>query len=123
MNSNFRLEVFFIELFCDECDCRRVFFDVVKENDTVAVICWGWESLDFYKEWLGSNEDEDYITNLKGPVLHFMSPQSSIAPKVLQMFVKVLLSDKMYNERVKRHYEQFRLEINNKKKRRKRNVF
>lgn len=123
-NNEFRLPTgsyVFIELFCDECDCRRVFFNVVKGNDTVAVICWGWESLDFYAEWLG-NDDEDLITDLKGPVLNSMSSRSSIAPQVLEMFVKVLLNDNLYVERVKKHYEQFRLEINNKKKRKKRNA-
>ena len=32
----------FVEMFCDECDCRRVFFLVVKEGieKPVAVICY-----------------------------------------------------------------------------------
>jgi hypothetical protein len=40
----------FIELFCDECDCRRVIFQVFLNQKIVANISFGWEKLVFYKK-------------------------------------------------------------------------
>ncbi len=46
----------FIELFCDECDCRRVFLHVFIKQKIVATIAYGWEKLSFYKkEFKGFN--------------------------------------------------------------------
>ncbi|KXA91171.1 hypothetical protein AKJ57_02185 [candidate division MSBL1 archaeon SCGC-AAA259A05] len=94
------------ELYCDEpdCDCRRVFFNVFYEEieKTVAVVAYGWEDRDFYADWYG--EDVPWIIdNLKGPTLNDASPQSKLAPKVLEL-VKQVLKDEQYVERIKRHY-------------------
>ncbi|MDQ6814670.1 MAG: hypothetical protein M3040_13095 [Bacteroidota bacterium] len=102
-------EYAFVELFCDECDCRRVFFNVINRDFTepVAVITWGWESKQFYIKWFRSN-DKDAIEQMMGSGLSMLSKQSAIAPKVLGMFNKVLLKDNAYTVRVKRHYDLFR---------------
>lgn len=46
----------FFEMYCDEpgCDCRRVFFTVFSERQRkpLAVVAYGWESLDFYARWM-----------------------------------------------------------------------
>ena len=60
-----------LESYCDEadCDCRRVFLNVINLNtgELKAVIAYGWESKDFYIEWLGDN-DPDLIRDLQGPI-------------------------------------------------------
>ena len=60
-----------IELYCDEpdCDCRRVFLSVFSEKTKkkLAIIANGWESRNFYANWLGDNDPED-IDELRGPV-------------------------------------------------------
>ena len=47
------------EMYCDDpgCDCRRVFFSVasLRSGQRLAVISYGWESLDFYSRWLNGN--------------------------------------------------------------------
>ncbi len=110
----------FLEMFCDEpgCDCRRVFFSVVSSSrkEVEAVIAWGWEEREFYVKWMGDN-DLHAINDLMGPVLNLSSPQSNLAPALLNLFQKVLLHDTAYIERVKRHYEMFRRDIDNKVKR------
>jgi hypothetical protein len=79
----------FLEMFCDEpgCDCRRVFFSVVSslQKDIQAVITWGWEEREFYVTWMG-NDDPRMIRDLIGPALNLASPQSNIAPALLDLF-------------------------------------
>lgn len=110
----------FLEMFCDEpeCDCRRVFFSVVSSlrKEVLAVIAWGWEEREFYVKWMGDN-DPHAINDLMGPVLNLTSPQSNLAPALLDLFREFLLQDTAYIERVKRHYEMFRRDIDNKVKR------
>src|SRR5713226_9502095 len=83
----------FLEMYCDEsgCDCRRVFFHVVsaREKNAVAEITYGWEKRDFYKKWMG-DDDPVVIDTLKGPALNLASPQSPVAPQLLDLFGKVL---------------------------------
>ena len=110
----------FLEMFCDEpgCDCRRVFFSVVSslQKDIQAVIAWGWEEREFYTKWMG-DDDPRIINDLIGPALNLASPQSNLAPALLDLSRNVLLQDTAYVERVKRHYAMFRQEVDNKAKR------
>lgn len=102
-------EYAFVEAFCDECDCRRVFFNVIKKDvrEPVAIITWGWESKQFYIKWFGGN-DKDIIKEMMGSRLNMWSVQSDIAPKVLEMCRRLLLNDNAYTTRIKKHYDLFR---------------
>lgn len=105
-----------IELYCNDpgCECRRVFFNIIsmKQEKVLAVISFGWESEEFYSKWMGST-DKQTIKDLKGPILNLMSPQSKYAPKLLELITNVVLQDKHYIERLVRHYNLFRQEIDN----------
>jgi hypothetical protein len=97
----------FIELFCDECDCRRVFLRVILNQKMVATIAYGWEKISFYrKEFKGFKENE--IKELKGPSIDSFQFQSDISNLVLKMFNKILFSDKEYLNRITKHYDQFK---------------
>ena len=100
-----------IESYCDEldCDCRRVFLSIISEKHekVLAVIAFGWESKQFYAKWFGGN-DPQTINELQGPILNLISPQSKFAPKLLELVNSVVLQDKKYIERLKRHYAMFR---------------
>lgn len=118
-NNEFELpagEYAFVEMFCDECDCRRVFFTVMskRSKEPVAVISWGWESKQFYIKWFGSY-DEVAINEMMGSSLNTFSEQSPIAPKVLHMFNTLLLNDKTYISGIKKHYDLFRNELERKR--------
>ena len=99
------------ESYCDEagCDCRRVFFNVYSErrNEIVAVIAYGWEDSKFYADWFGDN-DPKIIEELKGPILNSASPQSELAPILLNRVKEYVLKDEYYIERIKRHYRMFK---------------
>ncbi len=91
-------------MFCNEkgCDCRRVLFRVVSiaHGGPVAVINWGWEHESFYAKWMkGSNRN--LAKDLKGPSLNLGSPQSDLAPALLDLTENVLLKDNAYRERIK----------------------
>jgi len=107
----------FLEMFCDEpgCDCRRIFLSVVSslQKNIVAVITWGWEKREFYVKWMGDDEPL-IIRDLIGPALNLASPQSNLAPALLDLFRNVLLKDAIYVDRIKQHYAMFRQKIDNK---------
>ena len=109
----------FLEMFCNEpsCDCRRVFFCVVSEksNQIEAYITYGWENPTYYREWLGF-DDPHAISDLKGPALNVGSPQSSLAPALLNLVRETLLRDEAYIDRIKRHYHMFRARIDSRGK-------
>ena len=106
-------EYAFVELYCNECDCRRVFLSVMKEGvqEPVAIISWGWETEQFYIEWYGKY-DSDIIKEMKGSTLLMTARQSVISKNVLRMFNHVLLNDSFYTSRIKKHYDFFRKELN-----------
>jgi hypothetical protein len=101
----------FLEMYCDErgCDCRRVLFSVFSRSGgrLEAVIAWGWEDTDFYAKWL-TYSDPSVVAELKGPALNIGSPQGRLAPAILKLVQDVLLVDRDYIERIKRHYQMFR---------------
>jgi hypothetical protein len=54
------------------------------------------------------------MDELQGPVLNLLSPQSKMAPAILEAFKDFLLTDSAYVERVKEHYKVFRSSIRGK---------
>jgi len=107
----------FIEAYCNDenCDCRRVFFSVISRNrkEIVAVIAYGWESQAFYTKWFRRN-DLAIIRQLQGPILNPGSPQSELAPFLLEKVRDVLLADPAYIARLKRHYRMFKEKVDPK---------
>jgi len=110
-------EVGFLELYCNDenCDCRRVFFNVVsrKRGKDVAVIAYGWEDSGFYARWYRQN-DPQIIREMQGPILNPGSSQSELAPALLKLVRDILLKDPAYIERLKRHYWMFKEKVDPK---------
>lgn len=51
------------------------------------------------------------ILELMGPALNVGSPQSKIAPQLVKTCKELLLSNKNYIDRIKRHYQLFKKSI------------
>ena len=113
-----------VEMYCNDkgCDCRRVFLNVMSSviKNSVAVIAYGWESMDYYAEWFCrkrvdvtklSELDLQSVLSLKGPCLNIMSPQSRLAPAILKLVADLVLSDESYVNRLKCHYKLFRAKV------------
>jgi len=100
----------FLELFCDEpgCDCRRVMIAVLRSdtelNKIWASINYGWESIEFYKQWGGAWCTQ---ADAKGSFLDPVSPQPAYSPALLTLF-RSLLRSPDYAKRIQSHYEIFR---------------
>jgi hypothetical protein len=105
----------FLESYCNDknCDCRRVFFNVVsrKRKGQVATIAYGWESKEFYVKWFHGHDDPEVISQMQGPILNPGSPQSDLAPALLNLVRDTLLKDPAYVERLKEHYFLFKEKV------------
>jgi hypothetical protein len=104
-----------IEMFCTDpnCDCRRVMFSIYGRNhpeELLAVVAYGWESAQFYADWYG-DDDPKIIRAMQGPELNVGSPQTSLAPALLEL-VREILQDETYVDRIKQHYRIFKEAIN-----------
>ena len=108
-----------VELYCDEpeCDCRRVMFHIFSEmkKKFIATIAWGWESKKFYQKWM-SHPDPEAIDEMCGLTINRLSYQSNIAPLLLKKIRELILPDKKYTDRIKRHYKIFRKSVEEDKK-------
>lgn len=103
----------FLEMYCSEegCDCRRVYFEIDvqdRPNTVLATISWGWESLDFYKNWGSFPKTKKDARDMKGPSLAVWGEQTKLAPALLHLFKETLVASPEFVERVQRHYALFR---------------
>ena len=98
-----------MELFCDECDCRRAVIRVFKLSgncELMATLSYGWGTRSFYSRWMGC-EDDVAIRSMMGIQLMDFAPQSCHAERFLTIF-KEMLKDEAYEKRIRRHYSMFR---------------
>ena len=98
-----------------KCDCRVAYIFVMSKRKHMASINFGWESLDFYRKWMGYDEVDDTIRDLKGPALMLMAPQTKYA-SILFELVRVRLDDPNYVQRLKRHYKETRKALSSRKR-------
>ena len=101
-------QYFFIEKFCTDrtCDCRRAMVQVFGPNGKFfATLSYGWESLDFYTQWMYGNSSISHT--IIGAQLYSQSPQTKDSNQFLDFF-KTMLEDTVYANRIKRHYELFK---------------
>jgi len=97
-----------LEYYCDEpgCDCRRVMLDVVSDyrGRVFASICFGWESLEFYRKWAGTRDLGD-ASPLKKGVLDPAALNCDWADVLLDHVRREVLANPKMVARFKRHYE------------------
>ena len=98
-------EYFLLDSYCNDpkCDCRRVFINVLYKDKILATIGYGWESLEFYENWMG-----EPAPDMKGPILELTGPHTEYSETILKLFKEVVLKDSAYIERIKTHYKMFK---------------
>jgi hypothetical protein len=96
----------YVAFYCTDktCDCRRAQIHVFKDLDftkTVAVISYGWQSVEYYMKDFGM--DKEMAIDFKGPELTWEQHQSPLARHVLDQFI-INLSDPAYVKRLETEY-------------------
>lgn len=92
-----------------KCDCRRALVFVFPDTPEgfmekpLAVISYGWEDFNFYRNWSNSISDEG-LEEFMGPALDRGQHQSEYAPYLLEAFIDVIEKDTDYCQRLQRHY-------------------
>ena len=109
-------EYIFLDSYCDDpdCDCRRVIINIISKDapgNILATINYGWESVEFYKEFLYS-DDEEEARLAAAATLDFLNFQSDLAPAFLEIFKDTLTQS--YVKTLKSHYEMFKKAIKQK---------
>ena len=105
---------YFPESFCNdkECDCRRAFINVIFEEEPIATIGFGWEDLKFYEKWAN---DKSMAKDLKGPILELTGIRTKYSENALNLFKEALMQDKLFLERLPKHYKMFKENLSNSK--------
>jgi hypothetical protein len=101
-------EYTFIDFYCDDprCDCRRAIIQVRSEDDKLlATLNYGWESKEFYNQWMGGNQS---IDDLAGVSLEPSSVQSEHCLRIKELFEHLLATDSEYANRFPQHYLEFK---------------
>ena len=98
---------YFAESFCNDkkCDCRRAFINVIFEEGPIATIGFGWEKLEFYEKWA---DDKSMAKGLKGPIFELTGIRTKHSEDAFNLFKEVLMNDKIFLERLKKHYKMFK---------------
>ena len=104
-------EYAFVECYCEErgCDCRRVLIRVTPRRapqSTLATINFGWESADFYTDWM--HGDAESGREITAGCLDPLNLQSAFADEFLAVFQNQIITDSEYVARLARHYRMFK---------------
>jgi len=106
-------EYAFLEFYCEdlECDCRRVFFQVIarhRQDQVLASINYGWEKESFYRKRMPWDPDapQQIVRGSLDPI----NTQSEHAEELLELFQQRVL-DEPYRLRLRRHHQLFRDEV------------
>ena len=110
-------EYSFIDMYCSDpkCDCRKTMIQVMHNGKLVSTISFGWESAEFYKNWMGSDADDDSFPPMNGASIDITSPNLASEEGILGLF-NALLND-MWIAMFKRHYKEVKTKVSKKAKR------
>jgi len=100
----------FVESYCGaaDCDCRRVFLNVESDGKWLATIGFGWEGKDYYRKWFGGKDADGIAAQMAGAALELSGHHSQYDRALLALFKDSLMNDRVYVERLKRHYAMFK---------------
>ncbi|MDA3925244.1 MAG: hypothetical protein PF904_11165 [Kiritimatiellae bacterium] len=93
----------FVDMYCidPDCDCRKTMIQVMRNGIHVGTINFGWESPEFYRKWMGGDEDES-MPDLHGATIDITSP-NRVSPQGMLSFFHALLDEKWITL-IKSHY-------------------
>ncbi len=94
----------FVDMYCTDpsCDCRKTMILVYRNDVLVSTINFGWESRDFYQQWMGCTKEDEIIPEMAGATIDINSPDG-VSPRGMLAFFNALLDDKWIGK-FKTHY-------------------
>ena len=97
-------EYAFIDSYCTDptCDCRKTMIQVMHDGDHVSTINYGWESPEFYRQWVGGDPDES-MYRMCGATIDFTSP-NKVSPEGMLALFHALLNEK-WLAMIKKNYK------------------
>jgi hypothetical protein len=97
-------EYSFIDTYCTDpmCDCRKTMIQVMHEGRLVSIINYGWESHEFYRNWMGGSEEDHPMPEMHGASIDITSPDLVSSDGVLALFNALL--NEIWVAKFKRHY-------------------
>lgn len=106
----------FVDMYCIDpsCDCRKTMIQVLHNDQLVSIINFGWESSDYYCEWMGCSSDEAVSHGMDGASIDFNSPDLVSRKGMLALF-NALLNETWLNN-FKIHYAAVKKAIADQKK-------
>jgi hypothetical protein len=109
-------EYSFVDTYCadPECDCCKTMIQVMHNGKLVSLINYGWESVAFYENWMGSSAKDNSMPNMHGASIDIASPDLVSSDGMLALF-NALLNDK-WVAKFKRHYADVKSAISKKTK-------
>ncbi len=96
---------YFFDLYCTdpECDCRKIIMEIVSENELVGQIHYGWESVEYYRKWMGGGDPSDTMVDDMAGLSNAFSPVTDIPSDVILDLVGGLL-DETWIQKIKENY-------------------
>ena len=88
-------EYTFVDFHCTKasCDCRWTLIQVLLNGTHVSTIGFGWESPEFYKEWMGAKSDDEYMPQMHGATIDISSP-NKVSPQGMLAFFNAYRDEK-----------------------------
>jgi hypothetical protein len=104
-------EYSFIDTYCTDpgCDCRKTMIQVMHEGRLVSIINYGWESREFYRQWMGSTEERHPMPEMHGASIDITSPDLVSRNGVLALFSALL--NEIWVAKFKRHYSEVKAAV------------
>ena len=85
----------FVDMYCTDslCDCRKTMIQVLHDGKPVSIINYGWESPSYYKQWMGSDSEDESSEQMSGPSIDITSPDK-LSPKGILRLFNALMDDR-----------------------------
>jgi hypothetical protein len=97
-------EYVFLDHYCNDpqCDCRKTIIQVEHNGELVSVINFGWETPEYYTNWMGADPDDEMARQMAGASIDMTSPDI-VSPQGMLKLFNALLNERWMSN-FKSHY-------------------
>ncbi len=101
----------FVDTYCTDpaCDCRKTMILVYRDDVHVSTVNFGWESVAFYRQWMGGTPENDTGVSMSGASIDITSPDG-VSPRGMLAFFLALL-DENWTAKFRKHYAAVKMRV------------